>query len=181
MIELHTGLVAGFEVLARWRHPQLGLVLPESFISLAEENGLIGLLTRQILRKAFLSAQLLPEPLWLAVNVSPLQLRDLSLPQQIREAAEKASFPLKRLTIEITESAVAENFQSAHTITRELKESGCRLAMDDFGTGFSNLRQLQTLPFDELKVDRSFVNSMTHTRGSRKIVAAIIGLDTASA
>jgi len=175
-VELHTGLVTGFEVLARWRHPQFGLVLPENFISLAEENGLIGLLTQQITRKAFLSAPLLPEPLRLSVNVSPAQLRDVTLPRQIREATEKAGFPLRRLTIEITESALAENFQSAQMIIRELKESGCRLAMDDFGTGFSNLRQLQMLPFDELKVDRSFVISMTNTRGSRKIVAAIIGL-----
>ena len=176
VVELHTGLVAGFEVLARWKHPQFGWVLPENFISLAEENGLIGLLTQQVMRKAFLSAPLLPDPLWLAVNVSPMQLRDLSLPSQIREATEKAGFPLRRLTIEITESALAENFKRAHAITRELKESGCRLAMDDFGTGFSNMRQLQALPFDQLKVDRSFVSSMTNTRGSRKIVAAIIGL-----
>jgi PAS domain S-box-containing protein len=171
VVELHTGLVAGFEVLARWKHPQHGLILPENFISLAVENGLIGLLTRQIMRKAFLSAPLLPEPLWLAVNVSPMQLRDLSLPGQICEATEKSGFPLKRLTIEITESALAENFKRAQAITGELKELGCRLALDDFGTGFSNMRQLQMLPFD-----RSYVSSMTDTRASRKIVAAIVGL-----
>ena len=176
VVELHTGLVKGFEVLARWQHPKRGLVLPQNFISLAEENGLIGLLTKQIMRKAFLSAPILPEPLWLAVNVSPMQLRDLSLPRQICKSAEKAGFPLRRLTIEITESALAENFKRAQTITRELKENGCRLALDDFGTGYSNMRQLQTLPFDELKVDRSFVSSMSDTRESRKIVATIIGL-----
>ena len=176
VVELHTGLVAGFEILARWKHPRHGLVLPENFISLAEENGLIGLLTQQIMRKAFLSAPVLPEPLWLAVNVSPLQLRDLSLPGQIREATEKAGFPLRRLTVEITESALVENFKRAQAITRELKESGCRLALDDFGTGYSNMSHLQQLPFDELKVDRSFIISMTNTRESRKIVAAIIGL-----
>ena len=86
IVELYTGRLAGFEVLARWSHPRLGLVLPENFISLTEDNGMIGLLTQQIMRKAFLSASLLPEPLMLSVNVSPTQLRDLGLPVQIREA-----------------------------------------------------------------------------------------------
>lgn len=176
VVELHTGRLAGFEVLARWHHPQHGLVLPENLISLTVENGLIGLLTQQIMRKAFLSAPLIPEPLELAVNVSPAQLRDLSLPGQIREATEKAGFPLRRLTVEITESALVDNFERAQKITRELKAIGCRLSLDDFGTGYSSMSHLQALPFDVLKVDRSFVNSMTNTRESRKIVAAIIGL-----
>jgi PAS domain S-box-containing protein len=176
VVELHTGLLTGFEVLARWQHPQLGLALPENFISLAEENGLIGLLTQQIMRKAFLSAPVLPEPLVLAVNVSPSQLRNLSLPGQIREATEKAGFPLRRLTVEITESGLIDNFERAQKITPELEAMGCRLALDDFGTGYSSLRYLQALPFNELKIDRSFVIDMTNTRESRKIVAAIVGL-----
>jgi EAL domain-containing protein (putative c-di-GMP-specific phosphodiesterase class I) len=104
VVELHTGRLAGFEVLARWKHPVHGLVLPENFISLAEENGFAGLLMRQIMRKAFRSAPVVPEPLLLAVNVSPVQLRDLSLPGEIRQAAEEAGFPLRRLTVEITET-----------------------------------------------------------------------------
>jgi PAS domain S-box-containing protein len=176
VVELNTGRLSGFEVLARWQHPELGLVLPENFISLAEENGLVGLLMQQIMRKAFLSAPLLPGSLALAVNVSPTQLRDLGLPGQIREAAERAAFPLERLIIEITESALVDNFERALTITRELKASGCKLALDDFGTGYSSMRHLQTLPFDVLKIDRSFVSVMTNTRESRKIVAAIVGL-----
>ena len=175
IVELHTGQLAGFEVLARWQHPELGLMLPDNLISLAEQNGYIGRLTQQILRKAFVSAPLLPEPLALSVNVSPTQLRDLSLPSQIRDAAEKVSFPLKRLTVEITETGLVDNFKRALTITSELKALGCRLSLDDFGTGYSSLRHLQALPFDELKVDHSFVSSMTNTRDSRKIVATIIG------
>jgi PAS domain S-box-containing protein len=176
VVELHTGQLAGFEVLARWQHPQSGLILPENFISVAEENGFIGRLTQQIMRKAFLSAPLLPEPLTLSVNVSPSQLRDLSLPGQIRDAAEKAGFPLKRLTVEVTETGLVDNFKRALTITSELKALGCRLSLDDFGTGYSSLRHLQALTFDELKVDCGFVSSMTNTRDSRKIVATIIGL-----
>jgi PAS domain S-box-containing protein len=176
LVELRAGRLAGFEVLARWQHPELGLVLPENFISLAEDNGLVGLLMQQVLRKAFMSAPVLPEPLVLAVNVSPVQLHDLSLPGQIRELAEAAGFPLERLTIEITESALANNLERAQKIVGELKAMGCRVALDDFGTGYSSLLHLQALPFDELKVDARFVKSMTNTRESRKIVAAIVGL-----
>jgi PAS domain S-box-containing protein len=176
VVELNSGRLAGFEVLARWHHPQNGLVFPSDFIPLAEEHGLIGKLMQEILRKAFLSARILPDPLALAVNVSPTQMHDLSLVSQIRKAAEDASFPLNRLIIEITEGALAHDMDQALRFARELKETGCRLALDDFGTGYSSLRHLQSLPFDELKVDGSFIRSMTSTRDSRKIVAAIVGL-----
>jgi PAS domain S-box-containing protein len=175
VVELHTGQLAGFEVLARWQHPQLGPILPRNFIALAEANGLIGILMQQIMQKAFQSSPLLPEPL-LGVNVSPAQLHDLSLPGQIRDAAEKTGFPLHRLIVEITENGLVDNFESAQTITHELKEFGCKLALDDFGTGYSSMSHLQSLPIDALKLDQSFVSVMTKTRESRKIVAAIIGL-----
>jgi PAS domain S-box-containing protein len=176
LVELRTGRLAGFEVLARWQHPQLGLALPENFVRLADEHGLIGRLMEQILRKAFLSASLIPEPLTLSINVSPTQLQNLSLPREIRESAEQAGFPLERLTVEITESALLNNLDQAKTISCNLKAMGCRFALDDFGTGYSSLGHLRALPFDELKIDRSFVASMTRTRESRKIVAAIVGL-----
>ncbi len=112
----------------------------------------------------------------LAINVSPTQLQNLCLAREICEAAEQTGFPLKRLTVEITESWLLNNLDRAKTVASELKAMGCRLALDDFGTGYSSLGHLQALPFDELKVDRSFVASMTKTRESRKIVAAIVGL-----
>jgi PAS domain S-box-containing protein len=176
VVELSTGRLAGFEVLARWRDPEEGLRLPPNFIALAEDHGLIGTLMRQVMRKAFLSAPILPQPLVLAVNVSPLQLHDRALPRLVRDAAEEAGFPLERLSIEITENALANSETEARKAAFELKSLGCKLALDDFGTGYSSLRQLQELPFDELKVDGSFVRSMTRTRDSRKIVAAIVGL-----
>jgi PAS domain S-box-containing protein len=176
IVELNSGQLTGFEVLARWQHSELGPILPENFISLAEQNGLIGQLMRQVLRRAFLSAPDLGETLGLSVNVSPIQLRDLTLPDQIREEAERAGFPLTRLTIEITESALLDNLDRAKKITAELRTVGCTLALDDFGTGYSSLRHLQELPFNELKIDRLFVGSMTNTRDNRKIVAAIVGL-----
>jgi len=176
IVHLRTSCLAGFEVLARWDHPDHGLILPENFISLAEENGLIGELTQQVLRKSFLSAPVLPEPLFLAVNISPIQLCDLGLPRLIRELADEAEFPLEQLIVEITESALVNNLEYARRIADELKAMGCRLALDDFGTGYSSLQHLQALPFDKLKVDRSFVQSMIFQRGSRKIVAAVVGL-----
>jgi PAS domain S-box-containing protein len=176
IVELNSGKLSGFEVLARWRHPDLGWILPDNFISLAEEDGLIGKLMRQILPKAFQSAQALPAPFMLSVNVSPTQLHDMTLPGQIHEAAAASSFPLNRLIIEITESGLIDNLEMAGWIAREIKTMGCKLSLDDFGTGFSSLLHLQALPLDELKVDRSFVTSMTAARESRKIVAAIIGL-----
>ncbi len=176
VVTLHTGEVAGVEVLARWQHESLGIVPPGAFIATAEQEGLIGELTAMLMGKAFTAAAMLPDPQWLAFNVSPHMLRDLALPKRIREAAEAAAFPLNRVLIEITESALVEHLEHAQTISRELKAQGCRLALDDFGTGYSSLLHLQALPFDELKVDRSFVGSMTERRESRKIVSAVVGL-----
>jgi EAL domain-containing protein (putative c-di-GMP-specific phosphodiesterase class I) len=103
-------------------------------------------------------------------------LHYLSLPRQIRDLAEDHGFPPQRLTVEITESALVNNLDRAQKIAIELREMGCSLALDDFGTGYSSLTHLQALPFSKLKIDRSFVKSMTEKRESRKIVAAVVGL-----
>jgi PAS domain S-box-containing protein len=176
VVELRTGGLKGFEVLARWRHPEAGAILPENFISLAEENGLIDEVSRQVCDKALAMSSLLAGDLTLAVNVSPIQMHDRGLPLRIRRAAEAASFPLSRLIIEITESALYQDLEQAQQVAGSLKAMGCRLALDDFGTGYSNLRHLHFLNFDLLKIDRSFVSGITTQRDSRKIVAAIIGL-----
>jgi EAL domain-containing protein (putative c-di-GMP-specific phosphodiesterase class I) len=176
VVDLRSTRLMGFEVLTRWRHPTLGLILPKNFIQITEELGIIGILTRQILRKAFRSAAILPGRLTLAINVSPIQLRFRSLPTQISEAAAEAGLPLDRLTIEITESAILDNEELAVEIAQELKDMGCHLALDDFGTGYASLRHLLALPFDQIKVDRSFVHEMTVRPDSRKIVAAVVGM-----
>ncbi|MES2390688.1 MAG: EAL domain-containing protein [Acidobacteriota bacterium] len=178
LVALRTGKLTGFEVLARWDDPAGGPRLPSNFVTLAEQNGLIGALTRQVFGKAFAAAAAVPAPLSLSVNISPVQMHYLSLPGQIRALADEAGFPLDRLILEITESAFFNNVEQAKTIAAELKAMGCRLALDDFGTGYSNLSHLLALSFDELKVDRSFVGAMTDSRNSRKVVAAIVGLAT---
>jgi PAS domain S-box-containing protein len=176
LVELHTGKLTGFEVLSRWKHPVMGMIPPDRFIPLAEETGLIGLLTEKILGKAFAAVSVLPGTFSLSVNVSALQFRDRDLPVLIEQAVLRGGFACHRLILEVTESALVDNLQQAREISMRLKELGIRLALDDFGTGYSSLRHLQALPFDELKVDASFVGSMDHTRGSRKIAAAIVGL-----
>jgi PAS domain S-box-containing protein len=176
LVELRTGQLSGFEVLARWKHPLRGLVQPDEFIALAEEGGFIGELMNGLLVQAFRAAAKLPAYLRLSVNVSAIQLRDLKLQRQISLAAEMAGFALKRLTVEITESALVGNLEHAREITEELRSMGARIAIDDFGTGYSSLRHLHALPFDEIKVDQTFVQTMLSRRESRKIVGAIIGL-----
>ncbi|MEO6911934.1 MAG: EAL domain-containing protein [Edaphobacter sp.] len=176
LVQLRTGVLTGFEALARWRHPVHGSISPDVFIPLAEESGLIGDLTRNLLCQAFIAAVTIPENLSLSFNISATQFHDRSLSKEIQSAAKQTGFPLKRLILEITESALIDNIDQAQSIARELKAFGISLALDDFGTGYSSLRHLQSLPFDELKVDGGFVGKMSDTRESRKIVAAIVGL-----
>ena len=176
VVTLPTGELAGFEVLARWQHPVKGCISPQHFIATAEQSGWIDALTREILQRAFVAASAIPESLTLAVNISPVELRDPALPEKIRCLAKEANFALNRLTVEITESALIDDLESAGRILLALKQMGCKLALDDFGTGYSSLHHLQSLPFNELKVDRSFVSSMTKKRESRQIVAAVVGL-----
>jgi EAL domain-containing protein (putative c-di-GMP-specific phosphodiesterase class I) len=176
LVNLQTGHVVSFEVLARWNHAQLGLIQPDAFIPMVQKSGLINTFTQMILRKAFATAPLLPPPIMLSVNLSPYQLLDFTLPGQIRAAAEHGGFPLDRLTFEVAETALLDGIPSAQEIARELKAMHCRLSLDGFGTGHSNLNHLLELPFDELKVDRSFIRTMTQSPDRTKIVGAIIGM-----
>jgi PAS domain S-box-containing protein len=176
LVQIRTGVLSGFEVLARWHHPEQGLISADKFITEAEQTGLIPDVTELILEHALAAAVKLPDHLQISVNISPVQLRNNSLPLLIRKTAEAFRFPLDRLIVEITETALVENLEQARAVTTALKDMGVKLALDDFGTGYSSLSHLQTLPFEELKLDRSFVRSMLSSRESRKIVAAVIGL-----
>ncbi|HEU5341192.1 EAL domain-containing protein [Edaphobacter sp.] len=176
IVELRSSLLTGFEVLARWKHPERGLIAPDFFIPVAERAGLNGLLLANLLRSTLAAAARISPHLTLSINISLTQLTDRTLPRHIRQATDEAGFPLSRLILEITENALVGDTEHAYLIANELKDQGSRLALDDFGTGYSSLRHLQALPFDEIKIDASFVRSMTHTRESRKIAAAVIGL-----
>jgi PAS domain S-box-containing protein len=176
LVVLRTGQLTGFEVLARWKHPTRGLVPPNDFIPAAEQDGWIDALMDGILEKAFRIGARLPGHLTLAVNISPVQMHDRELPHNVRRIADLAGFAMDRVVVEITESGLMDQLESAQTIVSDLKTMGCKVALDDFGTGYSSLLHLHALPFDDLKVDRSFVASMKDRRQSRKIAAAVIGL-----
>ena len=177
LVDLRDGSIHGFEILARWIHPDHGLVPPNQFIPLVERYGLINRLSTSLLTQAFASARTLPKNFGLSINLSPSQLHDRTLPSLIHRMAGDAEFDLKRLTVELTETALVDDLDLAGAVAGDFKRLGIQLALDDFGTGYSSLLHLQSLPFDELKVDiSSFVRSMVESRQSRKITAAVISL-----
>jgi diguanylate cyclase (GGDEF)-like protein len=175
-IDLISSSLHGFEVLARWRHPELGLVPPDDFIGVAEECGLIGDLSFSVMRQAFEEARSWDSSLTLSVNISPTQLKDPWLAQKIVKLLVETGFPAERLEVEITESSLFENLGLAQSIVGSLKNQGIRIALDDFGTGYSSLAHLRALPFDRIKIDRSFVMSLNDNPESEAIVNVITKL-----
>lgn len=171
----HTGALTSCEALLRWRHRERGLVPPSRFIPLAEETGLIHAIGSWVLERACSQAATwggLP----IAVNLSPVQFRDEGLAERIRRVLETTGLPPDRLELEITETALVEEPERAVATLAKLKALGVRIAMDDFGTGHSSLGHLQRLPFDKLKIDRSFVDRLENGPRDRAIVAAIVDL-----
>ncbi len=175
-IDLATGKLVGFEMLARWNSPTLGLISPDIFIPIAEEIGVIAPLSENLIRKALVDARLWDSSLTLSVNISPLQLRDPWFSQKILKLLIEANFPPNRFEIEITENSLHENIGLVRSLITSLKNQGIRVSLDDFGTGYSSLSQLQTLPFDRIKIDRSFVTSLPDNKESATIVQSITAL-----
>jgi EAL domain-containing protein (putative c-di-GMP-specific phosphodiesterase class I) len=175
-IDLSTGKLNGFEMLARWEHPTQGLISPDVFIPIAEETGLIADLSLSVMRQAFEEAKNWDNSLSLSVNISPAQLKDPWLSQKILKLLVETGFPANRLEVEITESSLFENLSLAQSIVGSLKNQGIRIALDDFGTGYSSLAHLRALPFDRIKIDRSFVSSINQNSESAAIVSAIARL-----
>ena len=175
-IDLTTGCLHGFEMLARWESPTQGLVAPELFIHIAEETGMIGDLSMSVMRQALAEARDWDEALTISVNISPMQLKDPWLSQKIVKLLVETGFPANRLEVEITESSLFENLALAQSIVGSLKNQGIKLALDDFGTGYSSLAHLRALPFDRIKIDRSFVSSINENPESAAIVNAITRL-----
>ncbi|WP_309611814.1 EAL domain-containing protein [Sphingomonas sp.] len=178
-VDLETGTIVGFEVLARWNHPMSGIIMPDTFIPVAEDLGVIGRLSEQLMRLAFTAAAKWDPAIKLSVNISPLQLGDPWLAQKIVRILTETGFPADRLVLEITESSLFGDMDQAHIIVTSLKNQGIRLALDDFGSGFSSLSHLRALPFDVIKIDRSFVTTIHRDRESSAIVRAVTTLATA--
>jgi EAL domain-containing protein (putative c-di-GMP-specific phosphodiesterase class I) len=175
-VDLLTGEIIGFEVLARWDHPLSGMIEPDRFIPVAEEHGLIGRLSEQIMLEAMIVGAAWDPSIKLSVNISPSQLADSWLAQRIVRLLTEAGFPAERLVVEITESSLFSDLDLARMIVTSLKNQGIRLALDDFGTGFSSLAHLRSLPFDVIKIDRSFVSTLARDPESSAIIRAVTTL-----
>ena len=175
-VNLKDGAVVGFEVLARCKHPVKGILLPAAFIPLAEKEGVIDAVMFQILEKALFASSRLPEGSTLSINIAAKQLLNQMLPDQLYTLAGITGFSLPRLVIEVTESAPIGDDPLARKVITELKSMGCMLSLDDFGSGFSNLEYLQTSLFDQLKIDRRFVNCVVGSKRCRMIAYSIVQL-----
>lgn len=171
-----SGETVGFEALARWQCPKRGTVSPGTFIPIAEESGLIIPLSGWILREACREAASWPQPLTIAVNISPLQFRQGDLPRLVHSILLETGLAPGRLELEITESVMINDFSRAVSILNRLKSLGVRIAMDDFGTGYSSLSYLQSFSCDKIKIDRIFISDLESNYNSRAIVRAVIGL-----
>jgi EAL domain-containing protein (putative c-di-GMP-specific phosphodiesterase class I) len=167
--------VIGVEALARWQHPSRGLVSPTEFIPIAEHSGLIIELGARVLRRACIEGKSWPG-MTVSVNVSPLQFRQLDFVSVVERVLNETDFDPTCLELELTESTLLGNVDIAESAMRRLKALGVRLALDDFGTGYSSLLYLRRFPFDKLKIDRSFVNSIERAADAAAIVHAIVSL-----
>lgn len=175
-IDLSSGDIVGFEMLARWNCPERGVVGPDIFIPIAEEIGLISALSESVISQALRDAKTWDPKLTLSVNISPVQLRDPWFAHKLLKLLVEANFPPERLDIEITESCLHENVTVVRTLISSLRNQGIRVSLDDFGTGYSSLAQLRSLPFDHIKIDRSFVTNLMECPDSETIVKAITSL-----
>ncbi|HKS16227.1 MAG TPA: sensor domain-containing phosphodiesterase [Planctomycetota bacterium] len=182
LVALATGTVAGFEALARWQHPDLGLIMPDQFIAMAERTGQIGDLGHRIMRDACFQVaewqRRFPSdpPLFLTVNCSSTQFFDPKLAMLVKRALAETGFPPKRLKLELTESVLMEDNPRTMEPFERILELGVQIIIDDFGTGFSSLSRLHELPIEALKIDRAFVSRLTERLDSLSVVRAIVQL-----
>ncbi|HSD61447.1 MAG TPA: GGDEF domain-containing phosphodiesterase, partial [Burkholderiales bacterium] len=180
VVEMAGGRVTGFEALLQWRHPEVGLLPPSRFISVAEASGLIVPLGTRVLRAACRQAaawcSASPHKPVVTVNISPRQLADPEIVQQVREAVAGSGLHPELLELDVTEEAVMRDPAEAEDTLRELRKIGVRVAVDDFGTGRSSLALLRRLPVDALKIDRALVRDVASSPDAASIVRAILGL-----
>jgi diguanylate cyclase (GGDEF)-like protein len=178
LVALPSGRVTGFELLARWHHPERGILAPAAFLQGVEEMGLSGALTGSLLRQAVMAARDWPGAPVLALNVSPAELQDRSLPARLAAILEAGRFPPTRLEVEVTERALVKDLTGARESLAALRALGVRAALDDFGTGYSGLLHLRELRVDKIKLDGSFIRALATEDGkdAAEIITATLGL-----
>ncbi|WP_052712084.1 sensor domain-containing protein [Domibacillus indicus] len=181
-MDIETSRVIGAEALIRWNHPEKGLISPDRFIPLAEQNGLIYELTRWVLHEACRQSREWTDqnrPGYVSVNISPHHLYRKDLTSTILEAIQQSGIQPDQLELEITESGIVQDVEMAIQTIKQLKSIGVRISIDDFGTGFSSLSHLKELPVDILKIDRSFIQDLPESEKDQMIVRSIIQLASA--
>jgi EAL domain-containing protein (putative c-di-GMP-specific phosphodiesterase class I) len=176
LVDLRSDRVTGCEALARWRHPERGMISPAEFIPVAEETGLINAVGGLMLRRACTDAAQWPDDVHVAVNLSPLQFRVGNLLSLVIDTLKQSGLPARRLELEITETLLLEKSSEVLATLHALRALGVRISMDDFGTGYSSLSYLRSFPFDKIKIDRSFVSELATRDDSMAIVRAVTGL-----
>ena len=176
IIDLASGGIRGFEVLARWQHPSRGILEPSEFMDLAEWTGMISELSFRVMQEALSIAHDWPSEFKIAVNVSPVQFNDPLIAARIMKILALTGFPPNRLELEIRERSLLQDQSLALAIITSLKNQGISIAVDDFGIGYASLTQLQSLPFDRMKIDRSLMASLLDDKQCDALVQAISGI-----
>lgn len=176
LVDASTHRMIGAETLLRWKHPTRGLVFPDQFIEMAEDNGLITRMGEWVIRAALAEAARLPENINVSVNISPLQIHSATLVSTIVNSLAAHNINPCRLELEITESVLMSDTEFTLKRLHQLKDLGVRIALDDFGTGYSSLSYLRSFPFDKIKIDKSFVKDIESRPESRAITVATMNL-----
>jgi predicted signal transduction protein with EAL and GGDEF domain len=176
--DLRTGQIVGVEALARWEHPSHGSIPPTVFVAVAEEAGLMDQLGAFVLRKALADATRWPN-LYVSVNLSPVQVRDSRFADLLSEVLAETKIEPDRVMLEVTEGVLIDDTDGVKTRLDALRALGVKLALDDFGAGYSSLAYLQRLPFDKLKIDRGFVAALDKSANAGVIIQAIVALGRA--
>lgn len=176
LVATEGGGIVGYEALLRWAHPTRGSIPPEVFVPIAEDVGAIIPIGEWVLREACAAAMQWPDHINIAVNVSAVQFQLPNLASIVEDALDQTGLAAARLELEVTESVMLRDRDSALATLHRLKALGVRIVMDDFGTGYSSLSNLQAFPFDKIKIDRSFVSHVTDDESARSIIRAIVGL-----
>lgn len=174
-----TGQITSVEALARWAHPVRGPIPPGLFIAIAEESGMIELLGARILSIACEDAMTWPKDIFVAVNVSPIQVHSEHLCETVKTILQRTGLPARRLQLEVTESLFLRDVDHVFAQLVQLRSLGIQILMDDFGVGYSSLSYFERFPFDKVKIDQSFVQAMATSRAARAIIQAVVGLGTA--
>jgi EAL domain-containing protein (putative c-di-GMP-specific phosphodiesterase class I) len=180
IVDLHTGLAVGAEALLRWLHPVEGVLLPDKFLPIAEESGLIVPITRWVISRAgriagdWRGRLDSSTPFYVSVNLSAAALRDPHLAEHVSATLTRARLPPSALKFEITEGGLIENVTGARQILQRLHDMGIELMLDDFGTGYSSLNHLELFPFDFVKIDRPFASAPGAEDANRGIMSAVV-------